>query len=261
MDSFGEFLKRERELKEITLEEIRDSTKINLRFLNYLETNKFDMLPGKFFTRGIIRSYANYIGLDVSDVLNRYDEFCRKQDSPLEEEDKGDSRADERTKPSSRTKIIIWTSMIIILILISIIFIYTFGKKEPQVSQIAILEETEVPEIKEKILPDIEPDRMESGLKLEFSVDQETWFQIYADGELSFEGLKDIAETFQVNAQNEIILHVGNAGGFTFSINGKEGKPLGSPGEVIRNIVINMENYNNYIQNEQDEALPFSEFR
>jgi cytoskeleton protein RodZ len=248
MDSFGEYLKRERELREITLEEIRDSTKINLRFLQALETNNFDMLPGKFFTRGIIRSYANYIGLDVGDVLHRYDEFHFKESSPEEEETGEKSQFDER-KPSSKNKIILWTSIIIVLILISVIFFYKYEKKQLQISQIAILEETEVPEIKEKILPDIEPGRMESGFKLEFSVGQETWFQIYADGELTFDGIKEMGETFQVNAQKEIIMHVGNAGGFTFSINGREGKPLGLSGQVIRNILINMDNYKNYIQN------------
>lgn len=259
MDSFGEFLKRERELREITLEDIRDSTKINIRFLKALEADKFDMLPGKFFTRGIIRSYANFIGLDVRDVLDRYDEFRLIQNLPEEKEDRGKAQFDESTPPV-RNKIILWGIIIIVLILISIIFFCKYGKKQPQVSQIAILEETEIPEIKEEVLPDIEPDKIASGLTLEFNVGQKTWFQIYADGELIVEGIKEEGETFQVAAQNEFIMHVGNAGGFAFLINGKPGKPLGVPGQVVRNILINMENYKDYIQDGQDRTFPYSEF-
>ena len=258
MDSFGEFLKRERELREITLEEIRDSTKINIRFLKALEVDKFDMLPGKFFTRGIIRSYANYLGLDAEDVLNRYDEFRLEQNLPDEKEEKERDQYDEK-KPPQKNKIILWTIIIIILISISIIFLYKFGKKQPQITQIAILEETEVPSVKEEVLPEIEPDKMESGLQLEFNVDQKTWFQIYADGELIFEGIKEAGETFQATAQNEFIMHVGNAGGFTFLINGRQGKPLGLPGQVIRDILINMENYKNYLLDNQEAPLSFSE--
>ncbi|NOR13733.1 MAG: helix-turn-helix domain-containing protein, partial [Candidatus Aminicenantes bacterium] len=60
----GQDLKRERELRGISLKEIAESTKINIRFLRALEDDQFDALPGKFFTRGIIRGYAKYLGLE-----------------------------------------------------------------------------------------------------------------------------------------------------------------------------------------------------
>lgn len=259
MDYFGDYLKKEREQKKISLEEIRDSTKINIRFLKALEEDKFDLLPGKFFTRGIIRTYANYIGLDVKDVLNKYHEFLLSQKSPQEKEDMDRDQINE-IKPPKKVKIILGIVVIIILITISVIFYTKYGKKQPQVSQIAILEETDVPKIKDKILPEIKPEKTEMGLTLEFHVNQRTWFQLYADGELIFEGIKDEGETFQVTAQNEFIMHVGNAGGFTYSINGNQGKPLGLPGQVSRDIMINLENYKNYLKEEQDQTFQFSEF-
>ncbi len=70
--SFGEELRRERELRQITLREVAEATKINLRFLEALENNEFDALPGGFFTRGFIKSYARHIGLNEEAMVNAF---------------------------------------------------------------------------------------------------------------------------------------------------------------------------------------------
>ncbi len=72
MASFGESLKRERELREISLRQISEATKINLRYLEALEENRFDALPGGLFNRGFIRAYATYIGIDSEAMVNSY---------------------------------------------------------------------------------------------------------------------------------------------------------------------------------------------
>lgn len=72
MASFGETLKRERELREISLREISDATKINIRYLEALETNRFDKLPGGLFNKGFIRAYATFIGVDSETMVTSY---------------------------------------------------------------------------------------------------------------------------------------------------------------------------------------------
>ena len=73
IENFGSYLKHERELRGVPLEEISGTTKIHIRFLQALEENKFDELPGKVFIKGYIRSYANTIGSDVEETLNIYE--------------------------------------------------------------------------------------------------------------------------------------------------------------------------------------------
>lgn len=72
MASFGESLRREREMRGVTLEEIAATTKINLRFLRALEAEDFAKLPGGIFTRGFLRAYASYLGLDTERILAEY---------------------------------------------------------------------------------------------------------------------------------------------------------------------------------------------
>jgi cytoskeleton protein RodZ len=72
MISIGEELKREREFREISLREISDSTKINIRMLEAIEKDDFSSLPGGIFNRNFIRAYANFIGLDPEVIIRKY---------------------------------------------------------------------------------------------------------------------------------------------------------------------------------------------
>ena len=71
--NFGERLKRERELREVTLEEITSATRIGPRFLEALENEEWEKLPGGVFNRGFVRSVARYLGLDEESFLAEYD--------------------------------------------------------------------------------------------------------------------------------------------------------------------------------------------
>jgi cytoskeleton protein RodZ len=71
--NFGERLKRERELREVTQQEITSATRIGPRFLEALENEDWDKLPGGVFNRGFVRSVARYLGLDEEALLAEYD--------------------------------------------------------------------------------------------------------------------------------------------------------------------------------------------
>jgi cytoskeleton protein RodZ len=69
VESFGERLKREREKRKISLDDISVSTKIGTRFLVALEEDQFDQLPGGIFNKGFVRAYARYLGLDENQAI------------------------------------------------------------------------------------------------------------------------------------------------------------------------------------------------
>src|SRR3954465_2643639 len=88
---FGERLKRERELRSISLDEIANSTKIGTRLLHALEDEEFGKLPGGIFNKGFVRAYAKYLGLDeeqaVTDYLAAEAEQERKRRAPSDPSD------------------------------------------------------------------------------------------------------------------------------------------------------------------------------
>jgi cytoskeleton protein RodZ len=71
--SFGELLKRERELREVTLNEVTVATRIPPRFLEAFEREDWETLPGGVFNRGFVRAIARYLGLDEENLLSEYD--------------------------------------------------------------------------------------------------------------------------------------------------------------------------------------------
>jgi cytoskeletal protein RodZ len=83
--NFGERLKRERELREVTLQEITSATRIGTRFLEALENEDWTRLPGGVFNRGFVRSIAKYLGLDEEALLAEYDVAHGTKMPPVEE--------------------------------------------------------------------------------------------------------------------------------------------------------------------------------
>src|SRR5215470_11387088 len=71
--TFGERLKRERELREVSLEEVAKGTRIAERFLQALENEQWEKLPAGVFGRGFVRSIARYLGLSEENLLSEYD--------------------------------------------------------------------------------------------------------------------------------------------------------------------------------------------
>ena len=72
VEDFGSYLKSERELRGVTLEELNSKTKIPSRYLQALENNQFDELPEEVFIRGYLRSISHVIGAQEDEVLSAY---------------------------------------------------------------------------------------------------------------------------------------------------------------------------------------------
>lgn len=69
---FGEHLKREREMRGVSLEEVSQATRISTRFLEAIENERWDELPGGVFNRGFIRAIARFLGLDEDGLVAEY---------------------------------------------------------------------------------------------------------------------------------------------------------------------------------------------
>jgi cytoskeletal protein RodZ len=71
--NFGERLKRERELREISMDELTKATRIGTRFVEALENEDWTKLPGGVFGHGFVRTIARYLGLNEEALLGEYD--------------------------------------------------------------------------------------------------------------------------------------------------------------------------------------------
>src|SRR5215212_2582321 len=94
--AFGDWLRRQREMREINLRDIAERTKISLRYLEAMEADRFDLLPAPIFAKGFLREYARYVGLSPDEVVNHYLAVQQPQDS---EDPKEDTKVRMRAKP------------------------------------------------------------------------------------------------------------------------------------------------------------------
>jgi helix-turn-helix protein len=86
----GATLREARTRRKLDLSEVEAAIKIRARFLQAMENEEWDALPGGAYTRGFIRTYASYLGLDGERLADDY----RRSTAPP-----GGERAPKRVEP------------------------------------------------------------------------------------------------------------------------------------------------------------------
>lgn len=252
MATFGENLRRERELRGISLHEIAEATKISARFLQALEQDRFDVLPGGLFRRTFVRQYAKHVGLDADRVVA---EFLYTQGS-----EPGSSAPGRRpfAVPSGTLPALAGVALIVWLALP----LGTAGRHDAPAASASVAP-TSFPA--EHVYPPAAPPPVtvpaaavdastlsmqpkSDGLTLSLSASQDCWVSVTVDGESVLDRVLNAGETETLEAHGEIVLSVGNAGGLSFRINDRQGVPLGKSGEVKKNIVITRQSLPNLIE-------------
>ncbi|TJY43122.1 helix-turn-helix domain-containing protein [Cohnella pontilimi] len=72
MSDLGALLRKAREQKGYTLDDVQEATKIRKRYLEAIETGDYSVLPGSFYVRAFVKTYAETVGLDAEEVLRLY---------------------------------------------------------------------------------------------------------------------------------------------------------------------------------------------
>lgn len=72
---FGRYLRRQREMRGLSIDEVARSTKIPPTLLGALEEGQAERFPERVFVLNYIRSYANVVGLSADEALNRFQEI------------------------------------------------------------------------------------------------------------------------------------------------------------------------------------------
>jgi cytoskeleton protein RodZ len=114
--TFGGHLRREREMRGVSLEEISTATRIGVRFLEALENEQWDRLPGGVFNRGFIRAVARFLGLDEENLVGEY--ALLTQDKPEKAVWNTAASADRAaTEKASRRQVWVWALLVALVLL------------------------------------------------------------------------------------------------------------------------------------------------
>lgn len=80
MTQLGEMLRRERVGRGLTFKEVEQRLHIRSSYLEALEDGQYDLIPGDVYTKGFIRNYGNFLGLDGASLVEVYKKNYGKQD-------------------------------------------------------------------------------------------------------------------------------------------------------------------------------------
>ncbi|MEE8403593.1 MAG: RodZ domain-containing protein [Candidatus Hydrothermarchaeaceae archaeon] len=267
MPSFGEYLKRERELREISLRAVSDETKISYRYLQALEEDNESKLPAEVFIKGFIRSYAGYIGLDPDEAILRYQEY---QKTLKISRDVQRISPDEHSSEVGKKKSFNVSTFFIILALGGLLLFggYRYwmiqGETSPDQSIVQSEEEEALPEpvrteeeglgktqeptetVPEKMLPaqekepsgTEEPEPALAPMDITLSALERTWLALDIDGREHYDITLQADEKIHFRMEETIRLTVGNAGGLVILYEGRTFGPLGEPGQVVKNFLL-----------------------
>jgi cytoskeleton protein RodZ len=260
IEQFGEELKQTRLEKKLSLMDISAETRISIKFLDAIERGQFQILP-QTYVRAFLREYALMTGLDPGDVMQRYE--SARQESPgisaaaahqqvsLQEQPPVESTKENKISLSPLQRNIVFggfiiASVVLIIILANVNRSSSSGSSVEEVPFDRVVHESEAASIPQpaaaadsvSIVNTVHPD----SLRLEIATQDSVWINVLIDGKISETHLFGPKRKQMWAAKERYLVTMGNAGGATFQLNGKDIGALGKRGAIIRNAVISADN-------------------
>jgi cytoskeleton protein RodZ len=246
---FGEELRRQREIRGISLREIADSTKISGRFLEAIEKGDLKTLPAPAFTRGFIREYARYLGLVPDEIVDAYMAAVRRAEARERDEEPS---ADHPIRPPSMDRPLPAPAprrrlpiAAIVVALAVIAFAVWFVLVRPRTALQRAAPEPAAESATTAAIPPPEPETSEPAppprpaddrLRMTLVASEDVWVTLHADGERVVNEVIEQGGRREIEARSELRFEtIGNAGGISLTLNGIEVPQLGASGRVIRN--------------------------
>ncbi len=251
MDSFGAYLKSAREEKGRTLEEISESTKVAVANLEFLENDRFDLLPPRVFVKGFIRAYAQEVGLDPVEAVAKFDAFAREGELPEDNESEHVGRR-EASPVASFVHHRWFTIALTTAGLISLVILAATGltrlffpddteryqhptgdARQVASTSIAVKTPAESDQMARKSAF-AEPPRRQQGKKvLEIKAVANAWIRVEPDTGAPEELVMAPGDIQVFTAQESFHILTGNAGGIRIRYDGKEYPVLGKMNQTL----------------------------
>lgn len=255
--SFGEELRREREIRGISLKEIADATKISRRFLEAIERNDHRTLPAPVFTRGFVREYARYVGLSCEEMVNRYN-FAAAGDDRIEKSAQLDrlvqpvlpvEREPEKKRGIPPAYARIDRNVYLLLILIAALagvawWAIQHKRAEAELARAEVARATASENARRRAIVTapavVTPPapKAEEPLRLVIELTDDCYLDLEVDGKTVMKDDYRLGTRETLEAKQAFnFKRIGNAAAVILTLNEKQIPPLGRDGQVVKNRV------------------------
>jgi len=220
----GDQLRHAREASGFSFTDLSARTKIPVRALQALEAEAFERLPPGVFRRAYLRTVASAVGLDAEACVHAYTDRWEPPPPP-EPERRLSSWSDNRLRALVAVGIVA-----VALAAIPIVTALWRARTVAGASDQHAVASAGVTAPQPAPAPPATPPQ---PLRMEIQTTNRCWIFATADDVTVVRHLFGAGETVQVDARSKIVLHLGDAGAVTYTINGAPGRPLGQRGDVI----------------------------
>ncbi len=260
-ETVGQFLRKEREKRNVSLDAVAKVTRITKENLEALEKDDFQVISAPVFVRGFLRNYATFLGLDPKEVVGRYD--SQTDLLPVPEDKEPPPPPPREEKPTF--KILLFLS----ILLVGVVFSFYYFKKSsgptsppPPSAAVAPAPAPGTQPAPSKVTPakgktatraiqpekgKKPPDKPQAATTPQPDIDQtkekrhvlravameKTWLRIVADDQQVSDVLLQPKETSTWTAHQKFDITIGNAGGVELFFNGTSQGRLGDSGAVL----------------------------
>jgi len=266
----GTYLRRAREQRGLTLQQLADSTKISVRTLDALERNDLSKLPGGIFSRSFVRNYAREVGLDPEAAAAKFvaafpDDVARAE-VPAARVENAEGFESNRRVAASAVRLLGTLGVVVVLVLVA----YAWWQRReaasapPPESAPAASDRVLDPSVPaggfqtpgasggtaaagdaagvagEPAAPmpivaggsaAVPPQR--APLVVGLTASGECWLSVTVDGAVQAQRVLGAGDRAEFEAQRAVTLRIGNAGALAMTLNGTPVKPLGRLGEAV----------------------------
>lgn len=260
---FGEELRRERELRDVSREQLSSATKVSMRHIAALESGRYEQLPAGVFSKGFVRVIALHLGLDAERSVTAFrhvhacwEAECARRQHQAATNTAGVRLSQPRRSVSSSTTL---RGIGIALVLASVTgaaaFLRTHGARPrgPEVSAAPAARAESGPASlalppavaaatvalpASAALPDAISPAASRGRTLTLSFRDDCWAEVLVDGRLVVRGLFPKGSRREFVNGGTFTLTLGNAGAVDVIVDGRPLGALGGEHETVKNYVI-----------------------
>ena len=243
----GERLRNAREAKGLSLRAVADLTRIRAVYLQALEDEQFDQLPGAVYARGFLRTFADALGLDADRLMDAYPGAFEAPGPALI----GTAGGEIPIRPAApRSRLRIIATYVAVLLGLGLVAVGVIGYmqlrqfNEPVAPQAVapVPSSAEppraapqpapppVPPAPAITAPEPPPAALEAeppqpavidGVSLEVRTQGTSWLRVTTDDERVFQGLLHEGETRAWQAKRRLTIRVGNSPAVQVTVNGR----------------------------------------
>lgn len=219
----GQILRAARQERGLSLEDAERGTRIRRQFLEALEADDYDRLPAPVYTRGFIRTYARWLGLDPEPILSLFPE----RPAPPEFKPLPVVRNPESAWPAR-----ILVGLVVLLLLgaaYAVVRLAGTAREAPGPGP--VLTVSTPPPAPTSAPPT--PTPVIDQVQVQLRVVERAWVAVTVDDRQVFQGILEVGDTRTWTGRQRVAIRCGNAGGVEVYLNGRRLGLLGKPGQVV----------------------------